>query len=347
MDNGQTTQPGDDERRAALAAAEAGDEIGFVALIDRYRQALQLHCYRMLGSFEESEDMVQETMLRAWRGRTSFEGRSSLRAWLYRIATNACLDFLRRNPRPQLRRQPAADPQAKSAPPSEVPWLQPYPDQLLGDLVAPSDTQPDAVLVAKETVELTFLVAIQQLPPVPRAALILRDILGWSAKETASLLETSVPAANSALQRARTTLQRQLPSQRLDWAPASDPSEEERALLERYMEAHHRSDSAAVIDMLHEQARFTMPPEPTLYDGRAAVAAFFEDAFGPGRPGDFRLVATRANRQPAAANYVRRPGDDEYRAMSLDVLRFDDSRLVEITTFGPELFPAFGLPSTL
>jgi RNA polymerase sigma-70 factor (TIGR02960 family) len=220
-----------------------------------------------------------------------------------------------------------------------VPWLQPYPDSLLEEMPAPSDSEPDAVVVAKETVELVFLVAIQQLPPRQRAALLLRDVLGWSAKETASLLETSVPSANSALQRARETLQAR---------PApSEPSAAERTLLERYMDAHRRADSAAVIAMLHEQARFTMPPEPTLYDGKGAVADFFVDAFGPGRPGDFQLVATRANRQPAAANYVRRPGDDAYRAMSLDVLRFDGDRLAEITTFGPELFPAFGLAPAL
>jgi RNA polymerase sigma-70 factor (TIGR02960 family) len=299
----------------------------FAAAIERHRRALHLHCYRMLGSLDEAEDMVQETLLRAWRGRSGFEGRSSLRAWLYRIATNACLDFLRQHP------------ERVARPAAEVPWLQPYPDRLLEELAASSDAEPDAVLVAKETVELIFIVAIQRLPPIQRAALLLRDVLGWSAKETAALLNTSVVAANSALQRARSTLQ--------DRPAPSEPSDQERVLLERYMDAHRRADSAAVIAMLHEQVRFTMPPEPTLYDGRDAVAEFFLDAFGPGRPGDFRLVGTRANGQPAAANYVRRPGDDAYRAMSLDVLRLDAGRLVEITTFGPELFPAFGLEPTL
>jgi RNA polymerase sigma-70 factor (ECF subfamily) len=311
----------------------------FVALIERHRRELQLHCYRMLGSYEESEDMVQETMLRAWRGRASFEGRSSLRAWLYKIATNACLDLLRRRPRP-------AVPHEAGGAPSEIPWLQPYPDRLL-DEIPSRDAGPDAVVVARETVELAFLVAIQHLPPSQRATLILRDVLGWSAKETAALLDTSVASANSALQRARATLQDQLPEQRTEWRPASEPTEEERELLQRYMDAHERADSGAVIDMLHEQVRFTMPPQPTLFDGYDAVAEFFRDAFGPGIPGDFKLVATSANGQPAAANYVRAPGDTDYRAMSFDVLRFEDGRLAEITTFEPSMFAAFGLPETL
>src|SRR3954471_12612374 len=221
----------------------------------------------MLGSYEESEDMVQETMLRAWRGRASFGGRSSLRAWLYKIATNACLDLLRRRPRPAVPHEPGAAP-------SEIPWLQPYPDRLV-DEIPSRDAGPDAVVVARETVELAFLVAIQLLPPAQRATLILRDVLGWSASETAELLETTVASANSSLQRARATLQRELPAQRTEWGPRSDPTEQERELLQRYMDAHERADSEAVIAMLHEQARFTMPPQPTLYDGHAAVAEFF------------------------------------------------------------------------
>jgi RNA polymerase sigma-70 factor, ECF subfamily len=340
------TKGQDDERKAAVAAAKAGDEAGFVGLIERYRRELQLHCYRMLGNFEESEDMVQETLLRAWRRRASFEGRSSLRAWLYRIATNACLDVLRQRPRRVVHDDAILAGNAAAGAPAEIPWLQPYPDRLLEEVASP-EAQPDVVVTARETVELTFMVAIQHLPPLQRAALILRDVLGWSAKETAAMLETSVAAANSALQRARTTVHDQLPAQRTEWGPATEPSTQERQLLQRYMDAHERADSGAVVAMLHEQARFTMPPEPTLYDGRDAVAEFFEHAFGEGRPGEFRLVPTYANRMPAAANYIRRPGDDTYRAMSLDVLRFADGRLAEITTFVPELFPAFGLPPTL
>jgi RNA polymerase sigma-70 factor (ECF subfamily) len=318
-------------------------EAEFAALMDRHRRELQLHCYRMLGSFEESEDMVQETMLRAWRGRESFEGRASLRAWLYKIATNACLDLLRRRPREAVRHAPTA---AGGAAPVEIPWLQPYPDSLLEEIPS-REAGPDAVVVARETVELAFLVAIQHLPPAQRATLILRDVLGWSASDTAELLETTVASANSSLQRARATLQRELPAQRTEWGPRSEPTEQERELLQRYMDAHERADSEAVIAMLHEQARFTMPPQPTIYDGHAAVAGFFRGAFGPDRPGDFRLVPVAANGQLAAANYVRAPGETEYRAISLDVLRFEDGRLAEIVTFEPSLFGAFGLAETL
>ena len=318
-------------------------ESAFAALIERHRRELQLHCYRMLGSYEESEDMVQETMLRAWRNRGTFEGRATLRTWLYKIATNACLDLLRRRPRQAARHEPTA---AGGAGPDEIPWLQPYPDSLLEGIPS-RDAEPDAVVVARETVELAFLVAIQLLPPAQRATLILRDVLGWSANETAELLETSVASANSSLQRARATLQRQLPAQRAEWGPRREPTEEERLLLQRYMDAHERADSDAVIEMLHEQVRFTMPPQPTLYDGRAAVADFFRDAFGPGIPGDYRLVPVAANGQLGAANYVRAPGDDVYRAISLDVLRFEDGRLAEIVTFEPTMFRAFGLPDTL
>jgi RNA polymerase sigma-70 factor (TIGR02960 family) len=189
----------------------------------------------MLGSFEDAEDLVQETLLRAWRRRESFQGRSTFRAWLYRIATNACLDALRRS----RRRVPSLHSFA------EVPWLQPYPDRLL-DEVAPSDAQPDAVVVARETIELTFLAVIQLLPPRQRAVLLLRDVLGWSAAETASLLDTSVAAANSALQRARATLRERLPGRPSEWS-GGEPSEQERALLAGFIDAHERADAAAAV----------------------------------------------------------------------------------------------------
>jgi RNA polymerase sigma-70 factor, ECF subfamily len=312
------------------------DEAAFTALAERHRRELQLHCYRMLGSFDDSEDLVQETLLRAWRNRARFQGRSSFRAWLYRIATNACLDALERRPG-----------RAGGWPAVEVPWLQPYPDRLL-EGIAPSDSEPDAVAVTRETIELAFLAAIQHLTPRQRAVLILRDVLGWSAKDTAALLDTTVASANSALQRARETLKERLPARRLDWGPATDPSDEERALLARYMDAHERADATAVAQLLREDAIFTMPPEPDRYVGRDAIAAFFaSDAFGARSPGRFRLVETRANRQPAAANYVRAPGDAKYRALSLDVLRVEGGAIAEITTFGTEHFGAFGLPPTL
>ncbi|HEX2302506.1 MAG TPA: RNA polymerase subunit sigma-70, partial [Gaiella sp.] len=181
------------EAEALVVAARAGDESAFAELVEGYRRELQVHCYRMLGSFEDAEDMVQETLLRAWRNRTSFEGRSSFRAWLYRIATNACLDALKRRPPRVLPHQvaAAADPSVPPHPPADMPWLQPYPDRLLEGIAA-GDEGPETVLVSKETIELAFLVAIQHLGPRQRAVLILRDVLGWSAKESATLLETTV-----------------------------------------------------------------------------------------------------------------------------------------------------------
>jgi RNA polymerase sigma-70 factor (ECF subfamily) len=327
------------------------DESAFGLLVERHRRELQVHCYRMLGSLEDSEDLVQETFLRAWSKRASLQGRASFRAWLYRIATNACLDALAHRSRRVLPSQlaPPSDPGAAMPPPADLPWLQPYPDRLL-EGIAPSDAEPDVALVAKETIELAFIAAIQHLPPRQRAVLIARDVLGWSAKETASVLETSVAAVNSALQRARPTLRTHLPSRRVDWAPPSDPSEEERALLQRYMDAHERADVGAVAELLREDARFSMPPTPTWYEGRETIAKLFAEAMDPsssGYAGHLRLVPTRANRQPAAANYLRRPDDSEYRALALDVLRIEDGAVVEIIAFVPDLFPAFGLPPTL
>jgi RNA polymerase sigma-70 factor (ECF subfamily) len=316
-----------------LAATQAGDEVAFGALAQRYRRELHVHCYRMLGSFEEAEDLVQETLLRAWRKRETFTG-GGFRAWLYRIATNASLDAIRSNAR-----RPSS---ARSF--AEVPWLQPYPDRLLAEM-SPSDDEPDAVVVAKETIELVFLAAVQLLPPRQRAALILRDVLGWSAAETAELLDTSVAAANSALQRARATLQQHLPARRLEWS-ATEPTDEERAMLDRFIDAHERADAAAAIEMVREDVRVTMPPYPWLYEGRDALLALMDTAFGPNGVGDWRLLPTWANRMPAAASYLRRRGDTTYRAFKLDVLRVEAGAIAEITTFGPALFPAFGLPPT-
>ena len=187
-----------------IEAAITGDRDAFTAIAERHRRELQVHCYRMLGSFDDAEDLVQETFLRAWRSRATYQGRSTFRAWLYRIATNACLDALEKRPRTPTQS-------------GEVTWLQPYPDRLLED-AAPSDAEPDALVVAKETIELAFLVAIQHLPPQTRAVLILRDVLGWPAKDTAALLDTSVAAVNSALQRAHAALKQHLPERRTDWA---------------------------------------------------------------------------------------------------------------------------------
>jgi RNA polymerase sigma-70 factor (TIGR02960 family) len=311
------------------------EESGFSALADRHRRELHIHCYRMLASFDDAEDAVQETLLRAWRGRDSFDGSSQLRAWLYRIATNVCLDMLRRSSRRLTAMHSVA----------EVPWLQPYPDRLL-DEVAPGDDQPDAVFVERETIELAFLAALQLLPPFQRATFIARDVLGWPAGETATLLETSVAAANSALQRARATMKAHLPRRRSEWT-AGKPSDAELILLERFIDAHERCDAAAAIAISAQDIRITMPPRPVCIEGRDAMASLLERAFGVDRDGDWRLLATRANRMPTAASYLRRPGDSEFRAFKFDVLRISDGAIVEITTFGPELFPAFGLAPTL
>ncbi len=316
-----------------------GDEAEFAALFERHRRELHVHCYRMLGSLHDAEDLVQETFLRAWRNREGFEGRSSFRTWLYRIATNACLDALAR------RRSRPVEVEGGYG---ELPWLQPYPDHLL-DEVAASEAGPDSTVVAKETIELAFMAAIQHLPPNQRAVLILRDVLGWPAKETAALLDTSVASANSALQRARETMQKRLPARRAEWTRQDAPSEEERRLLERYIEAHERADVERFAALLSEDVSFSMPPEPTWVAGREAVMRFLTgNGFGsPDVLGELRLVPVRANREPGAANYVREPGDTEFRAMALDVLRFEDGRLAEMTAFPPDLFPAFGLPLTL
>ncbi|HEU5098995.1 MAG TPA: RNA polymerase subunit sigma-70 [Roseiflexaceae bacterium] len=299
------------EDALVVAAARAGDQAAFGVLVERHRRELQVHCYRMLGSFEDSEDLVQETFLRAWRKRASFEGRSTFRAWLYRIATNVCLDFLDRHPRHPLPRQPMPDQDWQvSTPPAAIPWLQPYPDQLL-EPIAPSDAEPDAALVAKETIELAFLAAIQHLPPRQRAVLILRDVLGWSANETAALLEVSVASVKSALQRARPTLKQHLPERRLDWAPSSNPTTEERALLQRYMDSTERADIDTLAALLREDTLLTMPPHPMWFVGRASILAFTKDVFDPASPmyhGEWRCLPTWANRKRWYDDRVRSGG---------------------------------------
>ncbi len=299
----------------------------------------------MLGSFDEAEDLVQETLLRAWKGRTGFEGRSTVSTWLYRIATNACLDLIERESR---RLQSVESPQATNS--YKVDWIQPYPDRLL-DQIASSDSGPDAVVIARETIELAYLVAIQYLPPKQRAILILRDSLGWSTKETAVLLEETVASVNSALHRARSSMRKRLPEPRLEWSTAATPTIAERKLLERYMDATDRADVAALTALLREEARLTMPPYPTWFQGRVDIATAFEFSTDPSSPsylGQLRTVATAANRQPAVAAYVRRRGDSMFRALGIDVLRLEGDLVVEITRFiRADIFAAFGLPPTI
>ena len=343
------------EDGAGVAAVRAGDEAAFGELAERHRHELRVHCYRMLGSYDESEDLVQETFLRAWRRRETFEGRSTFRAWLYRIATNACLDFLDRHPRsPRPYPDPPVVGPADAAPPQQIPWLQPYPDRLLDavdavDLAAPGHAEPDAVVVAKETIELAFLVAIQHLPPRQRAVLILRDVLGWPAAETAAALDVSVAAVKSALQRARPTVREHLPERRIDWAPEADPTEAERELLRRYLGVLEHRDAWALADMFREDLRVTMPPHPIWFAGRDPFLTRMGELFDPASPyyvGEWSDVPTRANRQPAVAHYLKAPGDDTYRAQVLDVLHVEEGRIVAITAFVPDLFAAFGLPPT-
>ncbi len=329
-----------------LPTVREGDAAAFGALAERHRRELQVHCYRMLGSFEDAEDLVQEALLRAWHRRASFAGRATFRAWLYRIATNACLDFLERHSR---KPQPRTDAPAGLALPDAIPWLQPYPDHLL-EPVAPRDAEPDAAVVAKETIELAFLIAIQHLPPRQRAVFILRDVLGWPAAETADVLDMSLPAVKSALQRARPAIKAQLPPRRLDWAPALPPSADERALLQRYLAAHEQGDLATFAALLRDDALLTMPPHPIWYAGRATILAFTAEVFDPASlmyHGQWRSLPTSANRQPAAAHYVMLPGETLFRAQVLDVLRIEGGKIAEIMSFVPELFPSFGLPLTL
>jgi RNA polymerase sigma-70 factor (TIGR02960 family) len=299
--------------------------------VEQYRHELHVHCYRMLGSFDEAEDAVQETLLRAWRARDTLEQVENVRAWLYKVATNTCLDWIKRKRRRLERFDSLA----------EVPWLQPYPDTLLDEA-----SEPGEVLVERETIELAFLGVIQLLPPAQRAVLILREILGWSASQSAELLELSVPAVNSALQRARATLREHLPAKRRELWTAAKATEAERRALEGFIDAHERGDTDAALALIADDVRVTMPPNELVFDGREAVVPLIERAHS-GVDGDWRLVATAANRQPAAASYLRAPGDERFRAFKLDVLRIDGDRIAEITTFGAGRFEAFGLAEVL
>ena len=294
------------------------------AAFEEHRRELHVHCYRMLASYDDAEDAVQETYLRAWKARDTFEG-EHVRAWLYRIATNVCLDRCRS----RARRAPES--------PAEVPWLTAYPDDALG---------PDATYAERETIELAFLVALQALPGRQRAALLGREVFGLSAAETASLVGASVPATNSALQRARETMKKHLPRHRTDWS-APRPDADEKRLLAAFIDAHERCDAAAALAVAAEDIRVTMPPQPMCFDGRDALAPLLERAFGAERDGDWRLLPSSANRMPAAVSYLRRPGDTVFRAFKVDVLRIEDGRIAEITTLGPALFVAHGMPEVL
>lgn len=316
-------------------AIRDGDQSAFSVHVERHKRELQVHCYRMVGSLQDAEDMVQETFLRAWSNREKYEGRASFRAWLYRIATNACLDLIRKR-----RRVVSVDPTGDA--PTEVGWLEPFPDSML-----PAPDDPAAATVARETIELAYIAAIQHLPPRQRAVLLLRDAVGWSAKETAELLEMSVAAANSALQRARATLSKHV-DEREERTTAWEPSSEERRLLAAFMEATERADMAAMASVLKEDAVFWMPPDEGVFVGRSSIIdSWTPFLIGPARIGDFKMVPTRCNNQLAAANYVRAPGDDFYERLSLDVLRIEEGGITEVVTFPSTVFDDFGLPERL
>jgi RNA polymerase sigma-70 factor, ECF subfamily len=326
-----------------VGAATAGNEAAFTQLFERYRGELQVHAYRMLGSYEDAQDAVQEAGFRAWRSRATYDGRATFRAWLYRITTNACLRILERRPQRLVPYEagPAAELGARPQPPADLPWLQPYPDHLLDEGLQPGDA-----VVARETIELAFLAAIQHLPPRQRAVLILRDALDWPADDTAAVLEMSLAAVNSALQRARATMKERLPAARIEWAGVAEAGDAERSLLQTYMEAFERHDDRQLVALLREDVRLAMPPHPTWYEGRDAVAAFLAGvAFAPGSEAH-RFMPTRANRQPAFGVY-RGEGADA-RPFAINVVEIESGLVAEMHFFKyPELFHAFGLPDKL
>ncbi|HLZ25077.1 MAG TPA: sigma-70 family RNA polymerase sigma factor [Ktedonobacterales bacterium] len=323
----------------------------FQDLVEPYRYQLQVHCYRMLGSFHEAEDLVQETLLRAWRARDRFQGRTSLRNWLYRIATNACLNALATGAKSP-RVMPAAygPPAAASGlpigkPATEVAWLEPYPDAALPD-VADGAPGPEAQYEMRESVQLAFVAAIQQLPPRQRAVLLLRDVLGWSANEAAQLLDSTVPSVNSALQRARASVEARAPHADALEPDANDAQQQD--LLGRYIAAWEASDIDSLVTLLRADAVLSMPPWQTWYRGRQAIRTFLEWGMREGRR--FRLVATRANGQPAFGQYMWQAEHAAagFEAHALIVLTLDRSAISELTVFvSRQLVMDFGLPETV
>jgi len=331
-----------------LAAAAAGDEEAFRRLTDHYRRELHVHCYRMLGSFHDAEDALQETFLRAWRHLASFEGRSALRAWLYHIATNVCLTAAAR-PRVEPAPPPVLVPPsaAHTAGIEQVTHLSPYPDQLLDELEATAGN-PVAHYDLRESVQLAFLAAVQMLPPRQRAVLLLRDVLGWSSGEVAALLDSTTASVNSALQRARATVDQQHTEGRLGTVPTASRDEIEQSLVRRYIEAWEAVDLDRLVGLLRSDAVLTMPPFRLRYEGRRAIAEFFATIPSPGAVARRRLMPTRANRQPAVAAYMLDPGGLKHHASALVVLSVEAEAIAAITGFvDPTLFPVFGLPTEL
>jgi RNA polymerase sigma-70 factor (TIGR02960 family) len=329
-------RPLDADDAAFIAAARSGDAARFALITERHRRELQVHCYRLLANYEDAQDLAQETFLRAWHKRESFQGNAALRTWLYRIATNACLDFLdKRSDR---------TPVPSGLSNAELPHLQPYPDRML-----PED--PQEAVVARETIELAFIVAVQHLPPRQRAVFVLRDVLGLPASKAADALDLTVASVTSALQRARVTMREQLPGRRLDWrSPAThELSADERDVVKSYIDAHERNDLDGLMALLRDDLRFAMLPDPgtVIIGAKDAVDGWVSGGlFQPGYD-DWRCIATTVNLMPAAALYRRTPDDPEYRLLNLAVLHIADGKIAELTGFDAADKPWLGLPPTL
>jgi RNA polymerase sigma-70 factor, ECF subfamily len=332
--------------RELLDAARSGDQDAFRRLIEPRRATLHAHCYRMLGSLHDAEDAYQEALLRAWRGLPGLEGRSSLATWLYRVATNVCLDAIARRPKRVLPVDygPPAAPGDPGPPVTEPVWVEPYPDEELG--LEDGYAAPEARYEQREAVELAFVAALQHLPPLQRAVLVLREVLGFSAREAAEMLETTVPSVNSALQRARRTVDERLPSRSQQETIRALGDQGVRDLVERFSDAFERGDIDAILGLLAEDATFDMPPYPEWYRGRDAVG---ESWLMPGGPAPrLRYVPARANGQLALGTYQRGPRGDAYLPIALDVLTLGGARIAAVTAFRtPELFGSFGLPDEL
>jgi RNA polymerase sigma-70 factor (ECF subfamily) len=320
-----------DER--ALKAARGGDEGAFTSLIGPYRGELHAHCYRMLGSVHDAEDALQEAMLRAWRALDRFEGRASLRSWLYRIATNTCLDAIGKRPKRVLPIDyaPAADPHGGPGDPViESVWVDPYPDETLA--LEDGLAGPEARYEQREAIELAFIAALQHLPPNQRAVLILREVLGFSAKEVAEALDTSVASVNSAMQRARAAVEERTPERSQQETLRDIGDERLRELVEAYIAAWERNDVEAVVGMLAEDAAFTMPPLATWFKGAEEIEVFLEGSPMSGT-WRWRALLTQANGQPALGFYTWDEDEQAYTRFALNVLSFDGERISEIDAF--------------
>ena len=329
----------------ALVRARAGDGEAFRELTEPYRRELHLHCYRILGSVQDAEDVLQETLLAAWRGLEGFEGRASVRAWLYRIATNRCLNALRSSGRRPRTAASASLPEPTRR--AEPVWFEPYPDALLTDLPA-EEPGPEARYESREATALAFVAGLQRLPPRQRAVLVLRDVLGFRAAEVAGLVDATEVAVNSALVRARSALAAEVTDRPLELRPLPG-SARERELVERFVDAFENADVERLVELLTDDAWLTMPPEPLEYQGRAAIGRFFHAYRERGWGGStVRLVPTRANGQPAFGYYVRDAVSRVVRANGLVVLTLRQDGICAVTRFGDNsLLPPFGLPRTL